>query len=118
MNKQMYSLIEDRDKITSINNIVNVFNYITLSHESNSQESKFLNLWIALEAIVETPVYDGEIERVKEIVSSIHCENYIYSILRNFHEDCNRCDVAYIPNQKNDWNFERSEEHTSELQSC
>src|SRR5690625_529404 len=106
MINQMVSLIDDRDKRTSINKIVNVFNYITLSHESNSQESKFLNLWIALEAIVETPVYDGEIERVKEIVSSIHCENYIYSILRNFHEDCNRCDVAYIPNQKNDWNFE------------
>lgn len=71
--------------------IKSLFEFARISDESLSPQSKFLNLWIGIESFVQTKENQGGIENVKMVVSSSATHNYLYSLLKNFIEDCNRC---------------------------
>lgn len=68
-----------------------LFEFIRISDESLSPQSIFINLWIAIESFVQSKEFDGGIENVKMVVSTAATHNYIYSLIKNFLEDCNRC---------------------------
>ncbi|WKB35459.1 hypothetical protein QS257_18285 [Terrilactibacillus sp. S3-3] len=71
-----------------------VFEFSRISEESLSMQSTFINLWIALESFVQTKEYQGDIETIKNIVSAAELDHYLYGLIRNFYEDCQRCDIS------------------------
>jgi len=71
--------------------IESLFEFTRISEESLSPQSTFINLWIGIESFVQSKEFDGGIENVKMVVSSTATHNYIYSLIKNFLEDCNRC---------------------------
>lgn len=77
--------IEINRKLSSL------FEFTRISDESLSPQSTFINLWIAIESFVQSKVFEGSIENVKMVVSTTATHNYIYSLIKNFLEDCNRC---------------------------
>lgn len=76
--------------------IKSLFEFARISDESLSPQSTFLNLWIGIESFVQSKEHDGGIENVKMVVSSSATHNYLYSLLKNFIEDCNRCNLEVI----------------------
>lgn len=68
-----------------------LFEFTRISDESLSPQSTFINLWIGIESFVQSKEFDGGIENVKMVVSTSATHNYIYSLVKNFLEDCNRC---------------------------
>lgn len=87
----LFSQKGDKDVIRKIRS---VFEFSRISHESLSPQSTFINLWIALETFLNVSFYEGEMENIREIGSAVLSNNYIYSLIRNFYEDCNRCNVG------------------------
>jgi len=77
----------------TITKLQGAFLYGNLSRTSLFQEVKFLNLWVALESFVKTGQHESIIEHLKQIIPAALCVRYYYRILRNFAEDCKRCDV-------------------------
>ncbi|MCM3711494.1 hypothetical protein [Sporosarcina luteola] len=73
--------------------IKSLFEFARISDESLSPQSTFLNLWIGIESFVQSKEHEGGIENVKMVVSSSTTHNYLYSLLKNFIEDCNRCNL-------------------------
>lgn len=73
--------------------IKSLFEFNRISEESLSPQSTFLNLWIALESFVQTKEREGGIENVKMVVGATTSYNYIYSLVKNFIEDCQRCNL-------------------------
>lgn len=71
-----------------------LFEFIRISDESLSPQSTFINLWIGIESFVQSKEFDGSIENVKMVISTTATHNYIYSLVKNFLEDCNRCELA------------------------
>lgn len=71
--------------------IQSLFEFSRISEESLSPQSTFINLWIAIESFAQSNEFDGGIENVKMVVSASATHNYLYGLLRNFLEDCNRC---------------------------
>ena len=59
------------------------------------QEDKFINLWVALESLCRTDMYENIISNVLETVPPALCLKYIYRCYRNFAEDCLRCNVNF-----------------------
>lgn len=70
------------------------FGYTNISRASLFQEEKYMNLWVALESLARTTMYDSIISNVKETVPAAMSLRYIYRIVRNFVEDCKRCQVS------------------------
>jgi len=54
-----------------------------------------MNLWVALESLARTQMYDNIFSNIKETLPEALCLRYIYRIVRNFIEDCGRCDVDF-----------------------
>lgn len=83
---------------SSNNNIIEklsgAFAYTNISKASMFQEAKFINLWVALESLVRTGLYKDIITNLKEVVPAACTRRYIFSVIRNFIEDCNRCGVS------------------------
>lgn len=73
--------------------IRSMFEFSRISDESLSPQSAYLNLWIGIESFVQTKEYDGGIENVKVVVAASSTHNYLYSLLKNFIEDCSRCNL-------------------------
>lgn len=73
-----------------------LFEFTRISDESLSPQSTFINLWIGIESFVQSKEFDGGIENVKMVVSSFATHNYIYSLIKNFLEDCNRCELELV----------------------
>ena len=71
------------------------FTYVNVSRASFFQEEKFLNMWVALEALAKSNSHDSVIANVKETVSASMCLRYYYRMIRNFYEDCKRCKVNF-----------------------
>lgn len=71
-------------------------------------EEKFMNLWIALESFMRTGQYSNIISHIKEVLPAIVSKRYIYRLIRNFGEDCLRCNVEMI---LTDGKIELNEEH-------
>ena len=74
--------------------LLNFLRQYQLGITALSEEQWFSNLWIALESFVTTGQYGSIIEHVKQVVPAIHCQRYIYHLLKNFMEDCGRCNVT------------------------
>ena len=71
------------------------FGYANISRASLFQEEKYMNLWVALESLARTNMYPDIISNVKRTVPAAVSMRYIYRIVRNYVEDCSRCDVKF-----------------------
>lgn len=72
------------------------FGYTNISRASLFQEEKYMNLWVALESLARTDMYSDIISNVKETVPAATSLRYIYRIVRNFVEDCGRCEIKFV----------------------
>lgn len=70
-----------------------LYEFTRISDESLSPQSTFINLWIGIESFAQSKEFDGGIESVKTVIAYTSTHNYLYSIIRNFLEDCNRCKI-------------------------
>lgn len=69
------------------------YSYANMSRASYAIEEKYMNMWVALESLCRSDVYDNIISNVLETVPAALCNRYIYRKYRNFAEDCIRCGV-------------------------
>ena len=69
------------------------YSYANMSKASYAIEEKYMNMWVALESLCRSDVYDNIITNVLETVPAALCNRYIYRKYRNFAEDCIRCGV-------------------------
>ena len=70
------------------------YSYANMSKASYALEEKYMNMWVALESLCRSDVYDNIISNVLETVPAALCNAYAYRKYRNFVEDCIRCGVA------------------------
>lgn len=77
------------------------YSYANIGKVSYAQEDKYINLWVALESLCRTDMYENIISNVLETVPSALCTKYIYRCFRNFAEDCLRCGVNFDLSTKN-----------------
>lgn len=68
--------------------------YVNIGRGSRSQEEQFMNLWVALESLCRSSVYENVISNVLETVPPALCYRYMYQHFRNFYEDCHRCGIG------------------------
>ena len=73
--------------------LLSTFSYANLSRNSLSVEEKYINMWIATESLVRLNTYDNIIDNVLDCIPNASCLRYIYRELRNFVEDCGRCEL-------------------------
>jgi len=88
-------IFSDDSKVNIINKLNGAFGYVNSSRASLFQEEKYMNMWIALESLARTDMYGDIISNVKEVLPAALCIRYIYRIIRNFAEDCIRCNVNF-----------------------
>lgn len=69
------------------------YSYANMSKASYAIEEKYMNMWVALESLCRSDVYDNIISNVLETVPAALCNRYAYRKYRNFVEDCIRCGV-------------------------
>lgn len=67
--------------------------YANMSKASYAIEEKYMNMWVALESLCRSDVYENIISNVLETVPAALCNTYEYRKYRNFVEDCIRCGV-------------------------
>lgn len=72
------------------------FSYTNLSRTSLFQESKYLTLWVAVEAFMRTGQYSDIISHIKQVLPEILAVRYVYRMIRNFSEDCIRCKLKRV----------------------
>lgn len=77
--------------ITRLNS---TYSYANMSKASYAIEEKYMNMWVALESLCRSDVYDNIISNVLETVPAALCNRYIYIKYRNFVEDCIRCGIT------------------------
>lgn len=70
-----------------------VFFYTNMSRVSYAIEEKYMNMWVALESLCRTSVGSNIIGNVLDLVPAAICRGYIHRKIRNFIEDCSRCDI-------------------------
>ncbi|MBE6966451.1 MAG: hypothetical protein E7441_10530 [Ruminococcaceae bacterium] len=73
--------------------LLGTFAYTNISKASMFQEARFMNMWVALESLVRTGLYKDIISNVKAVIPSACVKRYLFSIIRNFIEDCERCEI-------------------------
>ena len=86
--------------LSKIDNSINArlfstYSYANMSRASYSLEEKYMNMWVALESLSRSNVYDNIISNVLECVPAALCRRYLFRKIRNFAEDCIRCNVDY-----------------------
>ena len=74
--------------------LISAFSYTNLSHSSMTVEEKYMNMWIALESLTRTDSHDGIISNIVQCVPNACSLRYIYREIRNFAEDCGRCNIS------------------------
>lgn len=89
------SILNNGSKFHIMNRLQAAFAYTNLSRSSYFQETKYIALWIALESLMRTGQYSDIISHVKCVLPEILSIRYLYRIIRNFSEDCIRCDFKY-----------------------
>lgn len=87
-------IFSDPGKHTIRDKLQGAFSYTNISRSSLFQEEKYMNLWVALESLSRTNMYSNIISNVKETVPAAICIRYVYRIVRNFVEDCKRCNIS------------------------
>lgn len=88
-------IFTDENKKSIREKLQGSFGYTNISRASLFQEEKYMNLWVALESLARTDMYSDIISNVKETVPAATCLRYIYRVVRNFVEDCRRCEVKF-----------------------
>lgn len=88
-------IFEDGGRRTVREKLKGSFSYANISRVSLFQEEKYMNLWVALESLARTDMYKEIISNIKDTVPAAVCLRYIYRIVRNYVEDCNRCGVGF-----------------------
>lgn len=73
--------------------IGNSIDYYNISLNSNALESKFMNCWVALEAICRTGDYGDIFSHISKVIPDALCLRYALGLYRNFIEDCFRCGI-------------------------
>lgn len=71
------------------------YSYANMSKASYALEEKYMNMWVALESLCRSDVYDNIISNILETVPAALCNTYAYRKYRNFVEDCIRCGVDF-----------------------
>ena len=71
------------------------YSYANMSKASYALEEKYMNMWVALESLCRSDVYENIISNVLETVPAALCNSYIYRKYRNFVEDCIRCGIDF-----------------------
>lgn len=91
--KEIFSELPDSNIAEKLSG---AFAYTNISRTSFFQEAKFINLWVALESLVRTDLFSDIITNLKEIIPAALCKRYLFRVIRNFIEDCERCGVELI----------------------
>lgn len=94
--KYTQRIFEDENRKSIREKLKGSFSYTNISRASLFQEEKYMNLWVALESLARTNMYKDIISNIKETVPAAVCLRYIYRIIRNYVEDCNRCGLDYL----------------------
>lgn len=89
------NIFTDDTRITLREKLTGAFGYVNISRTSLFQEEKYMNLWVALESLARTRMYQDIISNVKKTVPAAMSLRYIYRIVRNYVEDCIRCRVEF-----------------------
>ena len=79
-----------------IDKLLASFSYVNISRASLFQQEKYMTLWIALESLSRTEMYDDIISNVKNTVPAALSVRYLFRIIRNFAEDLIRCNVDLV----------------------
>lgn len=95
----VYSRVEkitnsNSSEVEFVQKLLSSFNYATMSKLSVSVEEKFINMWIAIESLSRLDSHDNIIGNIIINVSSACSIRYIYKEIRNFIEDCFRCEIS------------------------
>lgn len=88
-------IFADDEKRALKEKLTGTFGYVNISRSSLFQEEKYMNLWVALESLARTNMYPDIISNVKQTVPAAMCLRYLYRIIRNYVEDCSRCNVKF-----------------------
>ena len=89
-------LVGSNDPNTSVKNkLISSFSYANHAKAAVLQEEKLMNLWVALESLCRSDVYENIISNVLEAVPPALCIRYMYRLFRNFLEDCLRCGLDF-----------------------
>lgn len=109
------NIFKDDNKIALREKLTGAFGYANISRASLFQEEKYMNLWVALESLARTRMYSDIISNVKQTVPAAMSLRYIYRIVRNYVEDCIRCEVGFdFPNHYIDMNQETKQKMVKE----
>ena len=109
------NIFMDDNKIALREKLTGAFGYANISRASLFQEEKYMNLWVALESLARTRMYPDIISNVKQTVPAAMSLRYIYRIVRNYVEDCIRCEVGFdFPNHYIDMNQETKQKMVKE----
>lgn len=95
----VYSRVEkitnsNSSEVVFVQKLLSSFNYATMSKLSVSVEEKFINMWIAIESLSRLDSHDNIIGNIIINVSSACSIRYVYKEIRNFIEDCFRCEIS------------------------
>ena len=96
--------------------LLSSFSYANLSALSTSLEEKYINMWIALEALSRTDSSENIISNILTFVPNACSLRYIYKEIRNFVEDCDRCGISLdFGEKKIDIHTDNKEQMVSDL---
>lgn len=98
-----------------IEKLSGAFAYTNIAKASIFQEARFMNMWVALESLVRTDLYKDIITNVKEVIPSACVKRYLFSVIRNFIEDCERCEIELIFSNGKTINTENKHEAVKEI---
>lgn len=87
--------ITSNDKSKICKKLLSTYSYTNVGRAAYSQEEKFMNIWVALESLCKTDMNSDIISSILDNVTPALCSRYIFSLIRNFSEDCIRCNVTY-----------------------
>lgn len=87
--------ITGNDKSKICKKLLSTYSYTNVGRAAYSQEEKFMNIWVALESLCKTDMCPDIISNILDNVTPTLCSRYIFSLVRNFSEDCIRCNVDY-----------------------
>ena len=96
--------------------LLSSFSYANLSSLSTSLEEKYINMWIALEALSRTDSSENIISNILTFVPNACSLRFIYKEIRNFAEECDRCGISLDFGEKNiDIHTDDKEQMVSDL---
>ena len=85
----------NNDRNDVVQKIQSSLSFASLSRASTSLEEKYMNMLIALESLCLTDSFDNIIGSILKIVPDAVSLRYLYRVVRNFVEDCNRCEISF-----------------------